>query len=148
MQVTYHDPCHLGRRGEPGIPWKGEYKRLEPHIFAPVPEKPIMIGIHGCYDPPREVLEAIPGVELVEMERTREFSWCCGAGGGAFEAFEDFVAFSSNERLEEARSTGAQALVTACPWCERSFKDVLDGDNDELKIFDVVELVNRAMGGG
>jgi len=58
LRVTYHDPCHLGRRGEPGIQWQGEYKRLMPHIFVPVPEKPVKLGLNGCYDPPRKILKA------------------------------------------------------------------------------------------
>lgn len=147
MKITYHDPCRLGRRGEPGIPWSGEYKRLQPHIFAPVPEKPIKLGVNGCYEPPRDILKAIPGIELVEMERNRVFSWCCGAGAGALEAFEDFATNTAKERIDEAQSTGASALVTACPWCERNFKDTIDKTNQDIKIYDVMELVNMAMGG-
>lgn len=147
MKVTYHDPCNLGRMGEPGIPWQGEYKRLEPHIFAPVPEKPMQIGLHGCYEPPREVLKAIPGIELIEMERNRINSWCCGAGAGALEAYEDFATFAATERIDEAKSTGAQALVTACPWCERNFKDTLKKTGQDMRVYDIMELVNMAMGG-
>lgn len=147
IRVTYHDPCHLGRRGEPGVPWEGEYRRIEPHIFAPVPEKPIQIGLKGCYDPPREILRAIPGVELVEMERIRELSWCCGAGAGVLEAYEELATETALDRIEEAKSTGAEALVTACPWCERNFKDTIAEKGESVKIYDVVELVHRAMGG-
>ncbi len=147
MRVTYHDPCHLGRRGEPGVKWEGEYRRLQPHIFAPVPEKPVKLGLNGCYEPPREILKAIPGVELVEMERNRVFSWCCGAGAGVWEAYEDFANFTASDRIEEAKSTGANALVTACPWCERNFKDTLQTTKQDIEIYDIMELVNLAMGG-
>jgi len=147
MRVTYHDPCRLGRRGEPGIPWKGEYKRLEPHIFAPVPEKPMKLGLNGCYEPPRNILKAIPGVELVEMERNRLNSFCCGAGAGVLEAFEDLAVHTASNRLEEAMSTGAQALVTACPWCERNFKDTIENKGQKIAVYDVIELVHKAMGG-
>ena len=147
LSVTYHDPCHLGRRGEPGVQWQGEYQRLAPHLFAPVPEKPIRLGQNGCYDAPREILEAIPGVKLTEMERTREYSWCCGAGGGVLEAFEEMAEKTANERLLEAEATGAQALVTACPWCERNFRDTLESTGGSLKVYDIVELVHQAIGG-
>ncbi|MBW1816749.1 MAG: (Fe-S)-binding protein [Deltaproteobacteria bacterium] len=147
LTVTYHDPCHLGRRGEPGIPWQGEYTRLEPHIFAPVPEKPMYLGLNGCYEPPRNILKAIPGVQLVEMERNRIFSWCCGAGAGVWEAYEELASFSASERIEEARSTGAEALVTACPWCERNFRDTVEVQGTEYEIFDVVDLAYKSMGG-
>ncbi len=147
MRVTYHDPCKLGRRGEPGVHWEGEYKRLEPHIFAPVPEKPVKLGLGGVYDPPRRILESIPGIELVEMERNRIFSFCCGAGGGVYEGFEELATHTANDRLEEARSTGAAALVTACPWCERNFRDALEENDDTFPVYDIIELVNNAIGG-
>ena len=147
MRVTYHDPCHLGRRGEPGVLWKGEYRRIEPHIFAAVPEKPMAIGLNGCYEAPREILKALPGVEFVEMERIRELSWCCGAGAGVLEAYEELATETAMERIEEAKSTGAQALVTACPWCERNFKDTIQDKGETLEVYDVIELVDRAMGG-
>ncbi len=147
MKITYHDPCRLGRRGEPGIAWEGEYKRLKPHIFAPVPEKPVKVGLHGCYEPPREILKAIPGIELVEMERNRVYSWCCGAGAGVLEAYEDFANFTAQERIEEALATGAEALVTACPWCERNFRDTIARTGQDIKVYDIMELVNLAVGG-
>jgi Fe-S oxidoreductase len=93
------------------------------------------------YEPPREVIRSIPGIELVEMERIREYSWCCGAGGGVREAFEDFSEWTALERIEEAKAVGAQALVTTCGWCERNFKDALDARGDDFQIFDLTELL-------
>ena len=75
------------------------------------------------------MLKAIPGVELVEMERIKEAAWCCGAGGGAREAYPEFSEWTASERIEEAESTGADALVTACPWCERNFIDAVQGQS-------------------
>jgi Fe-S oxidoreductase len=147
MTVTYHDPCHLGRRGEPAVPWKGEYQRVKPHIFAPVPEKPMMLGLNGCYEPPRNILKAITGVNLVEMERNRIYSWCCGAGAGVLEAYGELASFSALERIKEARSTGAEAMATACPWCERNFRDALEEKGDDYRIHNVIELVYEAVGG-
>ena len=124
MTVTYHDPCHLGRRD---------------HVY--VPGEAIM----GIYDPPRNIIKSIPGVELIEMERIKENAWCCGAGGGVREAYPDFNAFTAQERIEEAKSTGAEALVTACPWCERNFIDAISKNGDQMKVFDIVELVQQAI---
>jgi len=60
----------------------------------------------------------------------------------------DFAAWTAKERLEEARATGAQALITACPWCERVFKDALAETGDtSLKVMDVMELVMISQGG-
>ncbi len=122
MTVTYHDPCHLGRRD---------------HVY--VPGEAIM----GIYDSPRDIIKSIPGVTLIEMERIKEYAWCCGAGGGVKEAYPDFNAFTARERIEEAKATGAEALVTACPWCECNFIDALNGD--KLKVLDIVELVQQAI---
>jgi len=122
MTVTYHDPCHLGRRD---------------HVY--VPGEAIM----GLYDQPRDIIKSIPGVELIEMERIKEYAWCCGAGGGVKEAYPDFNMFTARERIEEAKATGAEALVTACPWCERNFLDTLNGD--KMKVLDIVELVQQAI---
>ena len=104
-----------------------------------------MRGTYGIYEPPREVLKNIPGLKLVEMERIREYAWCCGAGGGVREAYPDFSSWTAKERIEEAKSTGAQAIVSACPWCERNFIDAVNTMGDRMKVFDIIELVQQAM---
>ena len=80
------------------------------------------------------------------MPRIREWAYCCGAGGGAKEAYPDFAMSTASERLREARSTGAETLVTACPWCERNFKDAATESGNHIGVHDVVELVLKAMG--
>jgi Fe-S oxidoreductase len=139
MRVTYHDPCHLGRKGEPYTgDWSGRNK-LERG------EDQKRQGWFGIYDPPRNILASIPGIELVEMERIREYSWCCGSGGGVLEAFPDFSMETAKERLAEALSTGAEALVTSCPWCENIFRETAKEIGCELKIYDVNDLVRRSI---
>jgi len=145
MTVTYHDPCNLGRRGEPYVPWKGVEKRIRNQIVVHEPKKPRYNGVFGVYDPPRDVLKSIPGLELAEMERIREYSWCCGASGGVREAYPDLSSWTARERIEEAKSTGAEAIVTACPWCERNFIDAINGDGQRMKVYDIVELVQQAI---
>lgn len=144
LTVTYHDPCHLGRQGEPYVPWKGKEKKIRNQIIIYEPRKPRYNGAWGIYDPPRDVLKSIPGIELVEMERIREYAWCCGAGGGVREAYPDFSGWTANERVEEAKTTGAQAIVTACPWCEKNFTDAIDASGDKMKVYDIIELVEQA----
>jgi Fe-S oxidoreductase len=145
LTITYHDPCHLGRLGEPYVPWKGERKKVYGQIPVWVPRKPRYNGAWGVYDAPRNVLKSIPGLRLVEMERIREYAWCCGAGGGVLEAYPEFAAWTAGQRLAEANATGAEALVTACPWCQRNFADTIKATGDRLKVFDIIELVERAM---
>jgi len=145
MTVTYHDPCHLGRLGEPYVPWEGKEKKILGQVIIYEPPKPRNNGINGVYEAPREVLRSIPGLELVEMERNREYAWCCGAGGGVKEAYPDFSSWTAGERLEEAKATGAEAMVSACPWCERNFMDAVSGNGGKMKVFDIMELVQQAM---
>ncbi len=145
MTVTYHDPCHLGRRGEPYVPWNGVEKKIRGQIVVHEPRKPRYNGAQGVYQPPRDVLRSIPGLQLVEMERIREYAWCCGSGGGVREAYPDFSSWTAGERIEEAKATGAQALVTACSWCERNFMDAVNTNGTSMKVYDIVELVKQAI---
>jgi Fe-S oxidoreductase len=145
MTVTYHDPCHLGRQGEPYVPWDGVEKKIKAQIVVYEPNRPRYNGAWGVYDAPRNVLRSIPGLELVEMERTREFSWCCGAGGGVREGYPEFSQWTASERIAEAKASGAQALVSACPWCERNFIDALTSTGERMQVFDVVDLVRKAI---
>jgi Fe-S oxidoreductase len=138
MTVTYHDPCHLGRLSEPWIDWKGVQR--ERHMRVYDPPRVLRRGTYGVYEPPRDLLKAIPGVKLVEMDRIKEYAWCCGAGGGVRESNPEFAAFTAAERMAEAESTGAEALVTACPHCIQN----LAGSGD-LKVYDVVEILDRAI---
>ena len=79
------------------------------------------------------------------MDRNREAAWCCGAGGGVREAYPEFSAWTAGERIEEAKVTGADAIVTACPGCEQNFIDAVAADGAKMKVFDVVELVAQAL---
>ena len=99
----------------------------------------------GVYEIPRDVIKAVPGVELVEMKRIKEYAWCCGAGGGVIDAYPDFAHWTAMERIEEAKSTGAEALVTACPWCKRNFTDALNASGERMKVMDIIELVEQSI---
>ncbi len=143
LNVTYHDPCRLGRLGEPWIHWKG--KKIPGDRFVFDPPKQYRRGTNGVYEPPRDVLKSIPGVKLTEMTRIKEYSWCCGAGGGVNESNPEFAMWTAQERIDEAVSTGAEAIVAACPWCEKSFNDAIKKSGSSLKVYDIVELVEKAL---
>lgn len=105
---------------------------------------PCHIGRHmGIYEPPREVLKKIPGIELVEMPRNRQNAWCCGSGGGVRSAFKDLSSFAAKERIEEAKGTESDALVSCCPFCLNQFKSNVK-ENDILPL-DLSELVRKAL---
>lgn len=144
LKVTYHDPCHLGRLGEPYVEWEGEETTYREQIIVHTTRKPRYNGVNGIYDAPRNILAGIPGVELIEMERIKEYSYCCGAGGGARETYPEYSRWIAGERLEEAASTGAEALVTACPWCKSNFSDSV-GNDGKMDIIDILDLVQKAL---
>ncbi|OGC95554.1 MAG: hypothetical protein A2W25_05480 [candidate division Zixibacteria bacterium RBG_16_53_22] len=143
LNVTYHDPCYLGRLGEPWIHWEG--KKVPGDRFVFDPPKTYRRGTHGVYEPPRDVLKSIPGVKLAEMTRIKEYSWCCGAGGGVNESNPEFAEWTAQKRIEEAVSTGAEAIVSACPWCEKTFNEAIKESESSLKVHDIVELVEKAI---
>ncbi|MDR1571153.1 MAG: (Fe-S)-binding protein [Clostridiales Family XIII bacterium] len=145
MTVTYHDPCHLGRLGEPYVPWDGVEKKVLNQIHTWDPPRPRYAGTFGVYDAPRSVLKAIPGLRLKEMQRVREYSWCCGAGGGCSLSSPELSSATASERLTEARSTGADAIVTACPWCLRNLEKAVDENGRQMKAVDITELVALAV---
>jgi Fe-S oxidoreductase len=99
----------------------------------------------GIYDAPRNILNLIPGLELIEMERSREYSWCCGAGAGVKQAYPQFSLWTAEERIKEAKATGAVALVTSCPWCLRNFKDAVKEYGEKIEVYDIAEITAMAV---
>ena len=144
LTVTYHDPCHLGRLGEPWIHWQGKETKVGPLIVHDPPKK-YRRGANGVYKAPRDILKSIPGLRLVEMYRIKEYAWCCGAGGGVIDAYPDFAIWTGAERLREAKAVGAKAIVSACPWCERNFLDSVKETGDSIAVYDIIELVQKAI---
>jgi Fe-S oxidoreductase len=98
---------------------------------------PCLLGrYNSIYEPPREILRAIPGINLVEMPRNREEAWCCGAGGGALIGFPEWASETATERLEEAASTGAEVMVVpSCPTCNLNFDVALHGYAAAVKLY-------------
>jgi Fe-S oxidoreductase len=106
------------------------------------------LGRHNdVYDEPREVLQAIPGVKLVEMANHHENSLCCGGGGGRI--WEDTKKGErfSDIRLEQALDAGADVLAAVCPYCLANFKDSVTSMNkeEEIEVKDIAELVLEAL---
>lgn len=111
---------------------------------------PCFLGRHnGEYDAPRELLEAVPGVELVEMEMNRENAFCCGGGGGNF--FTDILGSGSKSpariRVRQALETGAQILAVACPNCARMLEDAVKIEEleDRIAVKDISEILAESL---
>ncbi len=103
---------------------------------------------NGIYDEPRKILKSLP-VEFTEMERSRSFALCCGAGGAQmFKEAEKGEKEIFLERTEDAISTGAKIIATACPFCMTMITDGLKYKNreDELQNLDIAEIVAQCLG--
>ena len=118
--MTYHDPCYLGRRSK-------------------------------VLEEPRKLLGRIPGVNFVEMENSGVDSDCCGMGGGRMwmEPPRTLVSSQSiaQKRVQQALHTGAEILVTACPFCNITLKDAVNAleKEDVLEVMDITTLASQSL---
>ncbi|MGD0897417.1 MAG: (Fe-S)-binding protein [Thermoguttaceae bacterium] len=105
----------------------------------------------GCFDPPRTLLGAIPGVTLVEMEHNRQDALCCGGGGGGMWLDGHIAAHGgtrlSDRRVREAAATQAGVLAVSCPFELSRFEDSakVAGLDGQLKVRDLIELLAESM---
>jgi len=128
-----------------GLMAKAELRRRNGRLRVAFHD-PCYLGRHGGdYLTPRAVLGALPGIELIEMDRAMADALCCGGGGGNF--FTDVLGggadSASRVRVREAAGTGAEVLAVACPKCAGMFDDAIkaEGLEDGLRVMDIAELV-------
>jgi len=118
-----------------------ELKFVKPLDITVTYHDPCHLGRHlGVFEAPRQLLNRIPKVQLVEMERKKTTSFCCGAGGGVRGAFPDISLSIAGERVREASATGANVIASACPFCKRNLQDAAAQLFPLLKVCDIVEL--------
>jgi Fe-S oxidoreductase len=79
------------------------------------------------------------------MIRNEENAFCCGGGGGVPAAFPDFAMWTAAERLGEARSTGAEVVISCCPFCESNLEKAIEAGKSKIDYHDVTELVVKAL---
>jgi len=119
-KVTYHDPCYLGRHSE-------------------------------VFEEPRRLIQRIPGITFVEMENSKEDSDCCGMGGGRMwiEVPRGLVSSLAvaEKRVRQALDTGAEILLTACPFCNITLRDAVKSleKEDTMKVMDITELISTRL---
>ena len=107
---------------------------------------PCDMGRHmGVYEPPRNVLKAIPGVDLIEFPMNRNLAKCCGGGGGMKGFDNEMASDIGYKRLLSAIDLGAEILVSACPSCKGSFNQAAARARKEkkgkIKVMDITELI-------
>jgi len=98
---------------------------------------------NDVYDEPRKTLDHVPGLERVEMERSRQTGFCCGAGGGRVWMEEDKGTRINHYRIDQAMEVKPDTIVSACPFCLMMFKDGLadKGFEDDVKALDLAEIM-------
>jgi Fe-S oxidoreductase len=140
-KVTYHDPCHTGRHlnkflidDEGTRLWKGAYLEED--------------NGECLYEQPRDLLKAIPGVEFVEMKRNRANSYCCGGGGGVMTGFGEWARKNAGLRVQEAMETGAEKIISICPFCHFNLNEGAKRIGSQVKVHDLTELMDQVIVGG
>ena len=99
----------------------------------------------GIFDPPRNVLKAVPGLRLVEMENNKARSLCCGGGGNLESADPELSSRIAVKKIEEVLKTGTQTVITSCQQCLRSIKGRATKSRIDLKVLDLTDIVLKAM---
>jgi heterodisulfide reductase subunit D len=123
---------------EKKIQFNGEYNKTVTY------HDPCHLGRHmKIYEIPREVYKQIPGLKLVEMKRNRNHAWCCGAGGGVKIGYPEWAVEISNERIKEAKETGAIVLSSVCPFCRTNLSDANKKYEGDLEVLDLLEIIDE-----
>ncbi|MBN1772508.1 MAG: (Fe-S)-binding protein [Deltaproteobacteria bacterium] len=131
-----------------GLVRDGRLKLEKPYPKRVAYHDPCYLGRHnGIFDEPRELLRAVPGLELVELADARQKSLCCGGGGGRVWMDTPRGERFSDLRLDQARDVGAEVLATACPYCITMFEDsrLTREDENLATVRDLAEIVEQAL---
>ena len=142
LQMVHHTQLlnQLVKEGrlKPIAPDKADAKKLTYH-------DPCYLGRHNqIYEPPRELLESA-GVEVNEMPRNQERSFCCGAGGGRMWMEEKIGTRINLNRVDEAIATGAQEVAVACPFCRVMVSDGMVARDSSVEVLDVAQVMLRSV---
>lgn len=139
-RVTFHDSCRLGRLSETYHQWSGAWQTVLNTVPVPEPRRPARFGNGGNYEAPRNLLRRA-GVNIAEMERNRQFAYCCGAGAGADSCYPEMAEQAALQRLAEAQATGVDCVVTACAKCQLHMAGVARKHGVQMDVQDVFELI-------
>jgi heterodisulfide reductase subunit D len=99
----------------------------------------------GVYDDPREILKTIPGVDLIEMETTRDAAMCCGAGGGLRSYDSELSKKMAADRVKSALDIEAEIIATACPFCENNLVVGAEMIDSKIRVVDIVDLLAESL---
>ena len=142
LQMVHHTQLlnTLVKEGrlKPIAPAKADAKKLTYH-------DPCYLGRHNqIYEPPRELLEST-GIEISEMPRNQERSFCCGAGGGRMWMEEKIGTRINLNRVDEAIATGAEEVAVGCPFCRVMVSDGMVARDSSVEVLDVAQVMLRSV---
>jgi Fe-S oxidoreductase len=143
MQVQHYTQVLAGLVERGALKFTGKLEKTVTY------HDPCYLGKHnGIFDEPRAVLKSIPGLKLIEMDRSREKSLCCEGGGGRMwlEGTNPNVRLAQL-RVQEALATGAEILATACPFCLLTLDEAVKHvqAEEKIRVMDIAELAAAAL---
>jgi len=111
---------------------------------------PCDLGRHmGMFEPPRELLKAVPGLDLVEFTLNRDKAMCCGGGGGLKGFSNEMSLDIAFDRIKQASDVGAEVVVSGCPTCKdnlaQAARRLSKGGGPKIKVMDIVELIKGCL---
>ncbi|MBI2570781.1 MAG: (Fe-S)-binding protein [Candidatus Schekmanbacteria bacterium] len=146
--VGWHDSPYLGRLSEPFRPWEGREERRFGQMVVTVPPRPVNHGREGCYEAPRQLLGALPGLIVRELFRRREYAYDAGETGQAWRAFPDLARHAAERRLREAVTAGIDTVVSECPQTHAHLSAaVAGGAVPQVRVATLSELLATAVFG-
>lgn len=142
-RATYHDPCKLGRLSEP---WRAHDTRLASDVgyYVSKDVAALRFGNNGCYEAPRALMQHL-GFELVELERSRMASYCCGGGGGVPDENPAAARQAAESRLKEVRSSGVDLCLTACAGCSSHLQGMGGYAGAGIEVKDLLAFISEAI---
>jgi Fe-S oxidoreductase len=143
MQVQHYTQILAELIGNDALNFTGKVEKIVTY------QDPCYLGKHNqVFDEPRFVLKSIPGVKLIDMDRSREKSLCCEGGGGRMwlEGTNPGTRLA-RMRVQEALETGAEILATACPFCLLTLEEAVqhEGAQEKLQVMDIAEIAAQAL---
>lgn len=142
-QATYHDPCKLGRLSET---WRPHNRNIAVHdgYYVSMDKDALRFGNDGCYDAPRALIRRL-GFDLVELERSRVSSYCCGAGGGVSEQAPGAADNAAESRVREIASTGVALCITACGGCKSHLEKTEGPGLADVAFTELLDLIAESI---
>jgi len=123
---------------------KSRLSRIRPEVNATFHD-PCDLGRElGVYEEPRRLASAVIGSPLIEMERSKNNSSCCGSGSGVKSAYSELASAIGEDRIAMARAKGADLIITSCPWCVQNLREC-QGDKPSIEVLDLVDLLDMSL---